>query len=250
MRSFRALARSAAVAVSILVAVPALLPLACVSARPQPRPREMRYAFLLANRPAGTQVVRQLPDGSLEIRFSYEDRGRGQDETARVWLGPGEVPLRMEIAGHDYLKKPVEERFALEDGMARWANAAERGEAAVSGPAFYVSFEVIPEIPALLARALLATPDGRLRLLPSGEARLERLGSTRILLGKRSRIVHQVAVAGLGFSPVPLWIDRDGTLFASHDGFSTTIRAGWEGALSQIVAAQEIGVRKREVALA
>lgn len=232
-----------------IIAVLALLPVACLSTRPTPR-SELRYSFLLSGRPAGEQVVQHFSDGSMRVHFRYEDRGRGPDQTARLWLGAGLVPHRLEITGHDYLKNPVEERFALEGRTARWINAAERGEAAAGEPAYYVSFQNLPEMTALLARALLATPDGRLRLLPAGEARLERLGTTRISLGEQSRIVHQVAVSGLGFSPVPLWVDRDGYLFAGHDGFSTTILAGWEGALDQVVAAQEISARKREVALA
>ncbi len=169
-------------------------------------------------------------------------------------LGAGGVPLKLEITGTDYLKNPVAERFGIANGRAAWKNSAEDASAALPGgaaaPPFYIPLEGAPEATAVLARALLAAPGGRLPLLPVGEASAERLGSVAVKAGGRSRTVEEVSISGLGFTPSPLWLDPDGTFFAFSDGWSTLVREGWEDAMPQLVAAQQAADEKRESALA
>lgn len=59
----------------------------------------------------------------------------------------------METTGNDYLKQQVEERFSVGNGVARWRNSAEAGEAKAGS--FYASMYGPPEEAAILARALL-----------------------------------------------------------------------------------------------
>jgi imidazolonepropionase-like amidohydrolase len=216
----------------------------------RPAPGPLRYTFLLSGKTAGTETVEHKPDGSWEAHFTFADRGRGPDEIMRWTLGPGGVPVQLEITGHDYLKNPVAERFAVAGGKASWKNSAEDAAMPVASPAFYIPLEGVPEAFAALARALLAAPGGRLPLLPVGEASAERLGTAEVKAGGRSRTVQEVSVSGLGFSPSALWLDPDGTFFASSDGWSTLVREGWEGAIPQLVKVQQAADEKREAALA
>ncbi|HXO20574.1 MAG TPA: amidohydrolase family protein [Thermoanaerobaculia bacterium] len=211
---------------------------------------EIRYALLLSGRPAGAQTSRRLPSGEWEYHLEFNDRGRGPDEITHLKLGPGGVPASIEITGTDYFKNPVAERFAVAGGQASWKSSSEEGHAAASPPAFYIASEGAPELIAVLARALLASPGGRLPLLPAGEASAERAGAIAVKTGGGTRSVQQVVISGLGFQPFSLWLDADGAFFASHDGWSTFIRDGWQDALPQLIAAQDATLHQREAALA
>ncbi len=211
---------------------------------------DSRYAFLLSGRPAGEQTTRRVSAGEWTYHFEFNDRGRGPKQETRLVLGAGGVPVALEITGLDYFKGPVDERFTLAGGKAVWSSSSEKGEAAAAGPAFYIPMAGPPEILAVLARAVLAAPEHRLPLLPSGEARIESLGELTVRQGETSRTVRQLLLSGISFTPLPLWLDGDGTLFAIHDGWSTTIRAGWEGALPELIAAQQVSDSAREAELA
>jgi hypothetical protein len=79
-------------------------------------------------------------EGEEEVwRFTFNDRGRGPDLTTRLTLDEAGLPVSVETTGHDYLKAPVEETFALEGGRARWRGPNESGERTVDAPAFYLS---------------------------------------------------------------------------------------------------------------
>src|SRR6185295_573721 len=217
---------------------------------------EIRWTFTLSGREAEAETLRHLADGGWEDHFSFADRGRGPDETTRFALAPDGCFSRLEVAGVDYLKSPVSERFERGGGKASWQSANDKGSAEVAGVACYLPLEAASETSAVLARALLAAPGGKVRVLPAGEATIEKLGTLEIrLAGKdgevRTRTVRQVAISGLGFTPQRLWLDEpDGTLFASNDGWSGLIRQGWEEAMPQIVAAQQVAVEERERAAA
>src|SRR5439155_4768037 len=74
--------------------------------------------------------------GTVHVEYSYNDRGRG-DHIAATWkLNAAGVPTEYEGHGNDYMKAPVDERFEVKDGKARWKNRSEQGEQASTGKAF------------------------------------------------------------------------------------------------------------------
>jgi imidazolonepropionase-like amidohydrolase len=208
-------------------------------------PDTVRFVFLLASRPTGEMKVWVDPGCGIEacVRhavFEFNDRGRGPRLTGRTTLGPGGLPTGVRIVGHDYFKNAVEERFTIARSVAEWTNPAERGSAPVeSGRPFYVSFNGAPDDLAVLVRALKRAPGSRLPLLPAGEASLETVGTRTVREGGRSASVTQYAITGLGFSPVRVWLDERGELFAVGGSWSMTVRAGWEAAAPALIAAQD-----------
>jgi hypothetical protein len=96
----------------------------------------------------------------------------------------------------------------------------------------------------------LAAPEGRLDLLPAGEARIDRTGSTEVKTEKESRKVDLYAISGLGFEPVFVWLDGDRRLFASYSGWATTVRSGWEDVVPRLVEVQDAAAAAREKDLA
>ncbi|HYG61945.1 MAG TPA: amidohydrolase family protein [Thermoanaerobaculia bacterium] len=235
----------------ILVSVSALVLMTSMLAGAAPQGAERQYTFLLAGNRAGTMTVREAGEGGRQVEASFEfnDRGRGPKVTERAVFGASGLPERVEIEGIDYWKKPVTETFQNTGGKASWSNGAEKGSGAGKA-AFYLGLNGVPEETARLAAALLAAPEGRLELLPAGEARIERAGSTEVKTAKESRKVDLYAISGLGFEPTFVWLDADRRLFASYSGWATTIRAGWEDVVPRIAEVQDAAAATREKDLA
>ncbi|HSL82853.1 MAG TPA: amidohydrolase family protein, partial [Thermoanaerobaculia bacterium] len=182
--------------------------------------------------------------------YTFSDRGRGPELTTRLVLGDDGLPVWVETTGHDYLKVPVEERFSrtiatdeTDGGRARWKSGSEAGESELTGPAFYLSYDsAVPEL-ALLARALRDDADGRIALLPDGEAVLAGAETLEVAAGEERRRVTRVSIGGFGFQPASVWLDstegRDGSFFASVGGWFAMVPEGWEGAIETLQEAEE-----------
>ena len=149
--------------------------------------------------------------------------------------------------------------MAMTTSRVRWPNASPartapppgrtRSKAAprpVTGAAFYVSQSGTFEETGLLARALRDAPGGKLPLLPQGEARLQQLSQLKISNGtdRRARSACMRST-GLGFQPTSLWLDEDGELFATFDGFSTLVREGWQDSIAALRAEQDAQEARR-----
>ncbi len=209
-----------------------------------------RYTFTLAGNKAGYETSTRNPDGSLQIHFEFNDRGRGPNVNEKIRTGKDGIPIELEITGVDYLKAPVEERFSLKQGTASWKNRSEEGQKKISGKAFYASISGASEEGALLAQALLAAPGHKLPLLPAGEASIEKRGELKINANGQSRTVVQYAISGLGFSPSALWLASDGKFFASVSTWSSIIQEGWEGATTDLLKEQDKFENERSANLA
>src|SRR5205823_5078352 len=83
--------------------------------------------ILMAGSDAGFLARLTAPDGGVAVHFEFNDRGRGPRLDERVQLSPAGIPSHLSIAGVDYEKAPVEERFDLSHGHASWKNRAEEG---------------------------------------------------------------------------------------------------------------------------
>ncbi|MFL6589877.1 MAG: amidohydrolase family protein [Chthoniobacterales bacterium] len=183
---------------------------------------------------AGTQTVKEEPGGAVRVDYSYNDRGRGDHIIASWKLDASGVPIEYQASGNDYMKAAVEERFDLKNGRASWKNRSEKGDAHVSGEAFYLPMSPPPEFFGVLARALLKAPNHKLPLLPAGEASIEVAGKVTTAKGDRS----EYRVTGLGFSPTSLWLDNDGVA-SSVSGWFSVVPDGTEGVIKELQAAQD-----------
>ena len=219
--------------ISMVATVPA-------GAAPHPPDQEIRHSVLMAERRCGFQTSRRSADGEWHFVFEYNDRGRGPSLTERVVVGADGIPVTIETGGHDYSKNPVNERFTIVDRNAAWKNAAEQGTRALpaGAAAFYLSFEGAPAELGLLARALLAAPDRTLKLLPEGEARIERVGTLEVPANGDMRSVTHYEISGLSFTPSSVWLDGDGALFAQGSEWMMIVREGWESAIKTLLAAR------------
>jgi imidazolonepropionase-like amidohydrolase len=197
------------------------------------------YAVLIMEKPAGKQTTAVAADGTRTMSYEYNDRGRGPKLTARVRLDADSVPVSLEMDGVDYLKAPVAEKFTFANGVARWKNSAEAGEQQLSGHAFYLTTQGLPEELGWLAHALLKAPGQTMALLPAGHASIRRAADLNIGDGANKRHVTAYLIEGLGFSPSTVWLDDSRSFFASVDRFYSVVRAGWESSVPKLLEKQE-----------
>jgi imidazolonepropionase-like amidohydrolase len=189
--------------------------------------------FIQGN-PAGTQTVKDEPAGVMRVEYSYNDRGRGDHIIATWKLDGAGVPTEYQGSGNDYMKAAVEEHFEIKNGKASWKNRSEQGEQAVTGEAFYLPMTAPPEFLGVMARALLKAPNHKLPLLPGGEASIEAAG--KVTTGKGE--LTEYRITGLGFSPQPIWLDKNG-IASSISGWFSVVPDGSESAIKELQQAQE-----------
>ena len=224
----------------------------------------IRTTVLIAGRPAGVHLAWTAADGSRNFRLEFNDRGRGPALSERVVLGETGFPVRIDIRGHDYQKKPIEEHFVLERSgggrwRAAWKNPAESASVMLDRPAYYAPlYDVSSDI---FEPLLLTAPDGRLAILPRGTARVERVRDLSVTHGGRTTVLTLHAVHGLAFTPLSWWTDDDERTFAASTSwnisvsgrarrFGLMVRAGWESAAPTLLAAQAAYDSVRTVAAA
>jgi imidazolonepropionase-like amidohydrolase len=216
-----------------------LLTIACAHQPPQ---KTLRSTVLMSTNKAGTQVVTRSGD-TIRVEYEYNDRGRGPKTSTVIRTDATGRPLSLETKGNDYFKVPIEERFATEDGVSRWTNTSEKGEAPAGR--MYASMYGPPEELAVLARALLRNGN-RLPLLPGGEATIRKAGE----LNLRGTHVTAYELGGLGFTPSEIWLDDDLNLFGSVSAWQSTIREGFEADAKTLIDAQDARAAERIAELA
>jgi imidazolonepropionase-like amidohydrolase len=212
-----------------------LLPLATLAA--QQSSDTARYVVLFSGRPAGSYVEWSSGD-TLHSLYEYNDRGRGPRLAATIRLDAAGVPGDLTVIGHSYLKDTVDERLRMVNGARTWQSTIEDGRRPGPGRAFYLTFSETPAEIRVLVRAALAA-SGRLPLLPSGEATVERAGDTTIQVVGKSVHLIQYDISGLGFSPSPVWLDETDQRFAIVSAWTSVVPAGWEAAVPRLLEAQE-----------
>ena len=195
--------------------------------------------ILIQGNAAGMQIGQIDATGTAHVEYSYNDRGRGDHITTTWKLDAAGVPTEYEGHGNNYMKAPIEERFEVKDGKARWKNRSEQGEQAITGEAFYIPANAPSEFSGVLARALLKAPDHKLSLLPAGEASIQESGKVSVDGASGKVELIQYRITGLGFTPQTIWLDHDGNTAASISGWFSVIPAQYEPAIPQLQAAQQ-----------
>jgi len=211
-------------------------------------PQTFRYTILSNGRTAGSEVDVYNAGGHIDCTFEFNDRGRGPKVAAHYIVAADGLPLRVDETGNDYLKAPVDEHFAVEGGIAYWKSTSENGQAAA--PGFYISNNGASVESALLVGVLLKAKGVPLKLLPAGEAQLERL--TDVTLEDHGRKLHvtEFAITGLSFEPQTVWVDDDQHFFGFPGKWFATLREGWEGTNDQLYALDRAAEDARNARLA
>ncbi|WP_447726165.1 amidohydrolase family protein [Sphingomonas koreensis] len=196
-------------------------------------PAEQRYTVLMSGTAKGSLRVNETAKGERRSVLSFRDRGRGPDLETVVRVDARGLPVHVAISGTDYRRIATAENFTIAGSRATWTSAVDEGSAAAGG--YYVANEGDAEATAALARALLAVPGRKLKLLPAGEASIRTL-ATRPIAGGGMATLY--AIDGLGMTPSGVWLDDNRQLFASGSNWIGVIREGHEAEQTALLAAQ------------
>jgi imidazolonepropionase-like amidohydrolase len=197
----------------------------------------LRYKIISNETVAGTEVDKFSADGRIEISFEFNDRGRGPKISAKYVVVANGFPQRADISGNDYLKAPVDEHFAFEQGRAHWKSTSEDGSSQTEG--FYISNNGPSAELALLVAALAKAKGAPVKLLPAGEARLERVTDVTLEDHQQKLHVTEFAVTGLSFDPQTVWLDDQYRLFGTPGKWFAVLREGWESKNQQLYELQK-----------
>jgi imidazolonepropionase-like amidohydrolase len=223
----------------VTVAQQSAAPPSNVPALPADIPADANHwSVVIMGIPAGQQATWTTPDGKHHAFFQFNDRGRGPKTTTVLTVGANGFPVSEITEGNDYLKAEVHEEFSMDAGTARWKNKAEQGQTKLAGANFYVSMYGPPEESALLVRAALGN-QGKLALLPEGEARVTKVRESDVEASGKKQRVTIYSVIGLDFSPNYVWLDESRQFFAAGDPWFMVIREGWEASQGILLKVQQ-----------
>ncbi len=161
----------------------------------------------------------------VAIHYDVKNNGRGPTMDEAIDLGPDGLPLRWTLDGKATFGGDVHERFARDDGIARWTDAMGARQAQVDGAALYIGQSASPWALGLYARALLKAPKNTLPALPGGQLHIDPLGPATIGTAR----YHAYAISGIDLSPDLILLDEQQALFAVLDTGGATVREGHEG---------------------
>jgi hypothetical protein len=139
------------------------------------------------------------------------------------------LPAHIRSAATTWDLAHLEETFDADSNRARWRSPSDADDVPLSARAFYWSVTGTAEDAALLARAALSRPDRSVTLLPAGHATAEVFATATLRHAGASQTVRLIAIAGIRFLPILVWLDHDGELFARGEPWFLIVRRGFEG---------------------
>jgi len=215
-----------------------------------------RYIVLNHGRPAGDLTAVRSKD-SLVVRYVFTDRNRGTRTESRYKLGGGAGGAGgLMVAGES---RPVladgsagepTERFDIAGDSARFTSlgGGGRGRGGPAGPstvsakleagAWTGLRNTSPWEQAAIAKFLLAQPSKSGKRLPSGTALRAEVVAKAVASTTRGPVPVRLVMVWNGTNSTPggVWIDDQGTLFASDVQWFIPVRAGGEKAVPQLRA--------------
>lgn len=206
--------------------------LLALSAVPASAAETTRYVVLVdGGKQAGHQIVERGDDGATRVDFLFKDNGRGPELKEEYVLADDGTFRTYSVKGTSTFGAPVDERFAVENGVARWTSTSDAGEQPAAAGAAYWSLGGTAQSVADVLAALARRADGKLPLIPSGTLSMRSVAEVDVARGEERRRVRLMQVSGVGFTPIFLWTTTDETprLFAQIvPGYLQLIEDGWQ----------------------
>lgn len=186
-----------------------------------------QYRVLFGGDDVGGLEV-ETAGNTSNIEFDYKQNGRGPTIAEKVEVDAEGIPTNWTITGRTTFGNPVNESYACADGKASWQDSTGPGSA--DACSFYIDQNGSPWGISLLAKALLATPDAEMAVLPGGTARI-RARDTATYEGADGEVtVTTYEITGLSTDPAHITLDQDLNLFSVADPRFAIVRKGYEAA--------------------
>ncbi len=170
----------------------------------------------------------------VKVTYRVDNNGRGPKVDEHIVLDDQGFPRSWTIRGSSLFGATVDESYRWQAGEASWRSQADQGTVAADRPPMYVDADGSPWSLGLYARALLATPERQLDVLPSGRMHLNTLDTLE--LGDDALPVTLYELTGLQLEPQVIALDEQGDLFASFGERGGLVRTGYEQELATLNA--------------
>ncbi len=201
------------------------------------------------SRKSGTCTTVRDPDGTLHEVFDVMQNGRGAHVESTLKLAPDGTIASLDAHGHHEFGTAADETFTREGTRARWKSHEESGDREVTGPAFFVPIAEVQSAFGLLAQAALKA-GGTIPVLPSGTARVEKVGDATVKVGAEERHLTNYAIRGLELIPQYIWMNDDGTWFGVVSPWFSLVPEGWESVIEPLQQRQNQIDKERDVKVA
>lgn len=179
----------------------------------------------------------KMPDGRIAYRMSMSLRGWVTETDEVVTIGPDGRPTAIAIRGFTDTGDATENFSVDSAGIARWKTAVDAGEKPF-GKARYSSYGGPMLAGELDIDALVAAGPAGIDLLPTGHASIT-IGKAVEIEGPGGRKAVKLAyLNGMGFSPMPVWLDAQNHFFGAVGGISL-LPEGFEAAGPKLKDIQE-----------
>jgi Amidohydrolase family len=192
----------------------------------------IKYLALVdGGKQAGQQEVVKGDDGQVRVDFIFKDNGRGPELKEEYTLAPDGTFLTYSVKGASTFGAPVDESFAIENGVARWKSTSDAGEQPAVAGAAYSPLGGTPQSFSVAISALAKRADGKLPLIPSGTLTMLKVADADVKKGDETRKVQLMMLTGVGFTPAFVWAtsDAEPRMFAViFPGFLQLIEDGWQ----------------------
>ena len=219
----------------------ALAALAHADAWAETRPELREYTALFNGRVSGTQTVK-VTGNTTTVEMSYRDNGRGPDVKETIVVGKDGTPASYTLAGKATFGAPIDEGYEIEGDTASWHCDADTGSKPLGGATLYLPVaESSYETLGLAAAALLRAKNGRLPVMPAGEAAIEKLATATFKAAGKSQAATLYSITGVDFTPYYVWLTagpRPQFFAYVSPGNLNLVPKGWEAIAPELEKAQ------------
>jgi len=198
-------------------------------------PSESEQLSVIANGEVVGSVKVEHQGRHVSIDYQVVDNGRGPKHHDELDLDARGMPLNWTIQGQSLMGSPVSERYHWADGKAQWQSQADAGDVAVSRPPLYIANDGNPWYTGLYARAVLASGQSTLAVLPAGHLQLTRLREVTLGQGDQKLGLTVYRLQGIDLAPEYLMLDDQQRLFADFTSRDVTLRSGYEGEAQHVL---------------
>lgn len=183
---------------------------------------------IVANGEVVGSVQGTLEGDTFVVDYRVDDNGRGPKLRETIKLDAAGIPVSWTVQGTSLMGGAVAESYRWSDGRASWKSQADSGQWSGASPRVYIVNDNSPWDTGIYARALLATPDRQLDVLPTGRLKLEELRQLSMGKGDSKIRVTAYRLSGHELAPTYVLLDEQKRLFAEISEESTAIRTGYE----------------------
>ena len=199
----------------------------------------IRYSVLSAGKTSGQQWILQNAPNTYTLFYEFNDRGRGPKLTVQLKADDKGIPVYRSVTGIDYYKAPVEEKYELSNGEARWKSATENGIKKISAPSLYSPINSTPAEIEWMLQAALQQKNHQIETLPSGFLQVKHIKNHTTNIDGISEELELYSFVGAGGPPSHAWFTPKKKFFAAVSGWGGVVLKGYENTVTELYEAQK-----------